>query len=89
MMQLRNFTQESVEHYLDRWYKEAEVCQCENCRLDIMAIMLNNLPPKYVVTDQGALWAQMVDFDPQNRTDYMTAMTQAIQIVASKPRHDT
>jgi len=49
--------------------------------------MLNNLPPKYVVTEKGALYAQLVDFNPQNKIDFMTEMTQAVQIVNKKPRH--
>ena len=87
MKQLRNYTEEAVQLYLDRWFKDADVCQCETCRLDIMALMLNSLKPKYVVTDKGALFAQMDDFDPQYRTDFMTIMTQAIEIVKDKPRH--
>ena len=88
MKQLRNYTEEAVKLYLDRWYKEADVCQCDICRMDVMAIMLNNLKPKYVVTDKGALFAQMDDFDPQYRTDLMTAMTLAVKTVKSGPRHD-
>jgi competence protein ComFB len=87
MKQLRNYTEDAVRLYLDRWYKEADICQCDNCRLDVMAIMLNSLPPKYVVTDTGALYAQLTDFDPQNRIDFMTVMTQAMQIVRQQPLH--
>jgi len=88
MKQLRNYTEEAVKVYLDKWYKEADICQCEGCRLDVMAIMMNNLKSKYVVTDTGALYAQMDDFDPQNRIDFMTEMMQAIQMVKQRPRHD-
>jgi len=84
---LRNYTEDAVRLYLDRWFKEADVCHCDSCRLDVMALMLNNLKPKYVVTEIGALWAQMDDFDPQYRTDFMTVMTQAVQVVKAKPRH--
>ena len=87
MKVLRNFTEEAVKAYLERWFKEADVCQCEDCKLDVMAIMLNTLPPKYVVTDTGALYAQLGDFDPQNRIDYMTVMSQAVQMVNKGPRH--
>ena len=87
MKVLRNFTEEAVKVYLDRWFKEADMCHCEDCRLDVMAIMLNALPQKYVVTDTGALFAQLGDFDPQNRTDYMTIMIQAVQTVNKGPRH--
>ena len=88
MKQLRNYTEDAVREYVNKWYKESDACQCEGCRLDVMAIMLNSLKPKYVVTDTGALYAQMDDFDPQHRIDFMTEMTQAIKIVSSRPRHD-
>ena len=86
-LQLRNYTEDAVKLYMDRWYKDANICQCDSCRLDVMAIMMNNLKPKYVVTDKGALYAQLDDFDPQNKIDFMTAMTLAVKIVRLSPRH--
>jgi len=85
--QIRNYTEEAVQFYLDRWYKEADVCQCDICKMDVMALMLNNLKPKYVVTDKGALYAQLDDFDPQYKIDFMTVMSQAAKIVKNGPRH--
>ena len=87
MKQLRNYTEEAVTRYLEKWYKDTDACQCEGCRLDVMALMLNNLPPKYVVTDTGALYAQMGDFDQQSKIDLMSEMTQAVQTVQKRPRH--
>jgi len=84
---IRNYTEEAVQFYLDRWYKEADVCQCDICKMDVMALMLNNLKPKYVVTDKGALYAQLDDFDPQYKIDFMTVMSQAAKIVKNGPRH--
>jgi competence protein ComFB len=55
--------------------------------MDVMAIMLNNLKPKYVVTDTGALYAQLDDFDPQYKIDFMTVLSQAVKIVSNSPRH--
>ena len=87
MKQLRNYTEEAVTEYLNKWYKDADVCQCDVCRLDVLAIMMNCLKPKYVVTDKGALFAQMDDFDPQHRIDFMSELSQAAQIVKANPRH--
>jgi len=84
---LRNYTEEAVSLFMDRWFKEANCCQCDECRLDVQAMMLNQLPPKYVVTDKGALFAQMDEFDPQNRIDFITIMTQAVELVRIYPRH--
>ena len=87
MRQLRNYTEEAVKLYIDKWYSEAEICQCDDCRLDVMAIMLNKMEPHYVVTDTGALYAQMNDFDPQYKADMMTNMELAILTVNQRPRH--
>ena len=87
MKRLRNYTEEAVQFYLDRWFETADCCHCEICRLDVMAIMLNNLKPKYVVTDTGALYAQLDDFDPQYKIDFMTFLSQAANVVKASPRH--
>jgi len=87
MKQLRNYTEEAVKMYLDRYFEQADVCHCEICRMDVMAIMLNNLKPMYVVTDMGALFAQLDDFDPQYKIDFITIMNQAVKIVNNGPRH--
>ena len=88
MKQLRNYTEEAVRLCVEKWYHEADICQCEGCRLDVKAIMLNNLPPHYVVTDQGALYAQLSDFNPQYKADLVTNMGLAIKIVKNRSRHD-
>jgi competence protein ComFB len=87
MKQLKNYTEDAVDFFMDRWFEQADVCHCEICRLDVMAIMLNNLKPKYVVTEKGALYAQLDDFDPQYKIDFMTIMSQAAKIVKNGPRH--
>jgi len=66
---------------------DADVCHCDTCRMDVAAIMLNNLRQKYVVTDEGALYAQLDDFDPQHKVDFITIMNQAAKIVNNSPRH--
>jgi len=87
MLYLRNYTEEAVKFYMDRWFDQADCCHCETCRLDVMALMLNNLKPKYVVTEKGALYAQLDDFDPQYKIDFMREMSQAAMTVKSGPRH--
>jgi len=87
MRQLRNYTEEAVKLCIDKWYPDADVCQCDSCKLDVMALMLNSMEPQYVVTDQGALYAQMSDFDPQYKADLLTSMGLAVQTVKNRPRH--
>ena len=87
MKQLRNFTEDEVNHFLNKWFIDADVCHCDICRLDVAAIMLNNIKQKYIVTEKGALYAQLRDFDPQHKVDFITIMNQAAKIVKNSPRH--
>ncbi|MDR2568749.1 MAG: late competence development ComFB family protein [Oscillospiraceae bacterium] len=87
MKYLRNYTEEAVKLFMEKSFEHADVCHCETCRMDVMAIMLNNLKPKYVVTDTGALYAQLDDFDPQYKVDFITMLSSAAKMVKAGPRH--
>ena len=88
MKRLVNYTEEVVRDYVDQWFPQTDICQCDVCKLDIIAIMLNNLKPHYVVTKQGALFSQLNEFDPQYKVDLMSCMSKAVNIVKAHPRHD-
>jgi len=45
---LKNYMEDIVAHKLDLLSNEIEICDCGRCRMDIMAYVLNKLPPKYV-----------------------------------------
>ena len=87
MKVLRNYTEDAVRAYVELTISKYDVCQCEDCRLDIMAIMLNNMKSHYVVTEKGALYAQLTEFDPQTKVDMLTCMGLAIQLVKYNPKH--
>ena len=73
--------------YVERNFPREEVCSCDGCKLDIMAIMLNSMHNRFVVTDQGEMYAKMSDFDAQYRTDLMVNMEMALKAVAKLPKH--
>ena len=52
-----------------------------------MAIALNRLPTKYVVTDKGELFAKVDNLRGQFDADLITAITQAAMIVGKNPKH--
>ncbi len=62
-------------------------CQCEQCKYDILAFVLNHLPPKYFVTEKGALYAKLdfltIEFDAV----ILTELIKAFEIIGSNPRH--
>ena len=45
---------------LDELIKDKDICKCEHCRLDMMAIALNKLPPKYIVTRKVSYMQKLI-----------------------------
>jgi len=85
---LKNYMETFVWEYLDEILKKyPAICQCDICRHDIVAIALNNLPPKYIVREKGELYSKIDTLDTQYRIDVITALTRAAMIVKDQPRH--
>lgn len=85
---LKNYMEDVVLSYLDEVLsKYPEICQCEICKHDIVAIALNNLPPKYVVREEGELYSKVDTLDNQYRIDVISALTKAVMTVKDHPRH--
>lgn len=88
-MLLKNITQDIVFEKLDEMLPNiSEICTCERCKYDIMAIALNNLPPRYVVTERGAIFTRVSSLDVQIAADTITELTRAIEQVKREPRHE-
>ena len=88
MRQLRNFAEETIRNFVEKEFPGYDICQCDSCRLDVMALMLNEFKAHYVVTEQGALFAQLEgEFEPQYRIDLLSSMANAVGVVKARPRH--
>lgn len=87
-MHLKNFMEDVVTDYVDEILAEnKEYCDCERCRLDVIAAALNDVKPKYVVTDKGYAYARMGELIAQFRADTIVAVTKALKQVKMHPRH--
>lgn len=89
MYKLKNYNEEIVEHLIYKTLDEYEnICKCEKCILDIKAIALNSLAPKYVVTDKGELFMKLeYEFDSQKIASVTKYIVDAIEIVSKNPKH--
>jgi competence protein ComFB len=63
------------------------VCRCNKCRSDILAIALNKLPAKYVVTEKGRVYAKLAELESQFKADVFKDLTKAVGIVKKRPQH--
>ncbi|MFA5577006.1 MAG: late competence development ComFB family protein [Tissierellaceae bacterium] len=87
-MELHNLMEDEVVAAVDKIIENYEdVCKCEMCKLDMASIALNNLKPKYVVTDKGYVFAKANSLGFQFSTDLIAEVTKAIEVVKSNPRH--
>ena len=88
-MQFKNYMEEAVDSTIEEILSHRDdVCDCDRCRLDIKALALNHLPPKYVVTDRGYVYTKINELVNQFKADITVAVTNALKIIRDNPRHD-
>lgn len=87
-MQLKNYMEVIVKDTIEDILPDINVCRCERCKLDIAAKALNDLPPKYVVTQKGEIFSKINKLRSQFEVDVITAITKAAILVKRNPSHD-
>lgn len=87
-MELKNYMEIMVMQTLDELLKnDKNVCGCDKCKLDMAAIALNSLPPKYIVNHNGEIYTRVSMLDNQATTDVLSAVMKSIMRVGANPRH--
>jgi len=88
-LQLKNYMEEATDSTIDEILaRRDDVCKCDRCKMDIKALALNHLPPKYVVTDRGYVYTKVNELENQFKADITVAVTNALKIIRDNPRHD-
>jgi competence protein ComFB len=83
---LKNYMETVVLELISYGMKSTGCCQCDTCKMDVAAIALNNLPPKYVAARE--VFAKLNIMREQFCVDVLTEVIKAAAIVAKNPRHD-
>lgn len=87
-MELKNYMEVAVIQTINEMLKkEKEICGCERCRMDMAAMALNSLPPKYIVNHNGEVYTRVSMMQSQIATDVLSAVTKSIMKIGSNPRH--
>ena len=84
---LKNYMEDVVFSLLDQVVNDMDICKCEKCKLDIAAITLNHLQPKYVVNEKGELYSKVNNFKAQSEIDVIKEITKAALLVSKNPQH--
>jgi competence protein ComFB len=65
-----------------------DVCRCNDCIGDMVAVALNKVAPKYRWSLLGSLYAATVINDDAYRASIEEAVRSAIDVVHANPSHD-
>ncbi|MFH2137971.1 MAG: late competence development ComFB family protein [Candidatus Omnitrophota bacterium] len=86
--ELKNYMELVVRDGVDKMMSSRkDICQCKQCKMDIMALVLNRLPARYIVTDRGLIMTKLKETEVQFQVDSLREIVIALEIVRSRPRH--
>lgn len=82
-----NVIQSLVEELAPRYIKMFGLCSCPRCRIDVVALTLNNLIPKYVVMKKHDMIPMLTVYEGRFSSTIFAQLTRACKIVSDSPRH--
>ncbi len=83
----KNLMEEIVERRIDQLVEEIDACWCDQCKADVRALALNNLPPQYIVNSAGDMFSRVHAQTIQRQVDVEAAIILAIETVRKNPGH--
>lgn len=87
-MQLKNYMEDVVIAVYEKYVSEhPEVCRCQQCRLDIIALALTRLRGMYAATPEGDVLQRVLRDDRQVRADALIAIIESVGTVSNRPQH--
>lgn len=87
-MELKNQTEIYVLQHLDSVLeKYPDCCTCDHCKQDIAIIALNHLPPRYVSTEKGCVFAKLDAMSLEAKIEIVEEIAKAVEIVKKNPHH--
>lgn len=80
---MERIVKDKIDYYMDQF----EVCKCDRCRADAIALTLTGLQPRYIVTSPAAVDPLLSYYTNKYNTDVIVQATKACMTVKEKPRH--
>ncbi|MFH1063323.1 MAG: late competence development ComFB family protein [Candidatus Omnitrophota bacterium] len=86
-MELKNYMEIVVEDAVDKELAgiNEDWAKSHKCKLDIMALVLNRLPARYLVTDKGRIMTKITETEVQFQADILREVIKAIKLVKKNP----
>ncbi len=67
--------------------ESTDMCKCRQCYLNVCAIALNKLKPRYITSSRGKMLSSLDVMDYGYQAELTVAIVGAIEMVKKNPRH--
>ena len=81
---LQNYTETMVREVLGEYKSKEKICECERCKEDIVAAVLNQMPPKYFLSDASEGEKISYVLNKKLRFEALIQITEAVKTVCEK-----
>lgn len=82
-----NIIEQIVRDKIIYFMRQFEVCTCDRCIADTVALTLNGLKPKYIVTSPAAAAPLISFYTNKYISDITVEATKACMVIKENPRH--
>jgi Late competence development protein ComFB. len=83
----KNLMEIIVMNKIKEMMDDLDCCKCDQCILDIATYVLNRVPPKYIVTVKGRIFANLEALSTQHIANIVTLIIEGSFVVKESPRH--
>ncbi|MGL5436381.1 MAG: late competence development ComFB family protein [Lachnospiraceae bacterium] len=85
---LVNVMEEILNHInLEKHMKNYDLCLCQRCRVDVLALTLTRLPAKYMVVDESTVTPIISFYENKFRVRILTEIVKSCLEIKENPRH--
>ncbi|MCI8465822.1 MAG: hypothetical protein HFI63_08205 [Lachnospiraceae bacterium] len=77
----------NMESDMEEEMRQNGVCMCDRCRADVQALVLTQMPAKYVIVDSSNISPIIGYYENRYRISMLTEILKACVTVKEKPRH--
>lgn len=84
---IHNVMEDMVRIEIEENIDDLGICPCPVCRRDLMTLTLNNVPPKYVNTEKGAIMSKVGSMSRTEKIKLLAEIAHYAEMVRDRPRH--
>lgn len=84
---IHNVMEDMVRIEIEENIDSLGICPCAVCRRDLMTLTLNNVSPKYVNTEKGAIISKVGSMSRDEKIKILAEIAHCAKMVRDRPRH--